>query len=146
MNNKLTTWVLILIAALSPQLRADEDSLNWFTVDGGGDTSAADGYSLSGTIGQPDAGRVMVGGAFSLQGGFWSAFDTHIAETGPALAITLAPDGRVRISWAPNSPGYVLQETPLLSAGEWTNVPEGNINPRLIPPNFAARYYRLRRP
>ena len=45
--------------------------LSWFTIDGGGGTSTGGAFSLSGTIGQPDAGGPMVGGSFSLTGGFW---------------------------------------------------------------------------
>src|SRR6185369_15066498 len=50
----------------------------WHTVDGGGacpPTASIGGtYELSGTIGQPDAGsftQPMIGGTFSLVGGFW---------------------------------------------------------------------------
>ena len=44
----------------------------WFSIDGGGSTSSSGGgYSLSGTIGQPDAG-VISGGNFTVQGGFWN--------------------------------------------------------------------------
>jgi hypothetical protein len=48
--------------------------LSWWTVDGGGETRAASigsGYSLGGTIGQPDAGPVMSGTGYKLVGGFW---------------------------------------------------------------------------
>ena len=46
--------------------------LDWWTVDGGGATSSAGGsYSLSGTIGQPDAGT-STGGTYTLSGGFWT--------------------------------------------------------------------------
>ena len=45
--------------------------LTWSTVDGGGEMfSTGGGYSLGGTIGQPDAG-LLVGGSYSLGGGFW---------------------------------------------------------------------------
>jgi hypothetical protein len=48
-----------------------EYDLSWYTVDGGGDVATmSDSYTLSGTIGQPDAGA-MTGGTFSLNGGFW---------------------------------------------------------------------------
>ena len=41
------------------------------TIDGGGVMrTAGDGFELSGTIGQPDAG-VLAGGGFELAGGFW---------------------------------------------------------------------------
>jgi hypothetical protein len=47
-------------------------SLPWFTVDGGGITSSGGAYTLSGTMGQPDAG-LLSGGAYRLTGGLWSA-------------------------------------------------------------------------
>ncbi len=43
-----------------------------YTIDGGGAMGATGGvFEMSGTIGQPDAGAPMVGGAFELTGGFW---------------------------------------------------------------------------
>src|SRR5437870_10542341 len=47
-------------------------SIGWHTIDGGGGTSTGGVYSVSGTIGQPDAGCAMTGGNFSLTGGFWA--------------------------------------------------------------------------
>ena len=45
--------------------------LSWSTIDGGGYMfSTGGGYSLGGTVGQPEAG-VMSGGGYSLAGGFW---------------------------------------------------------------------------
>ena len=44
---------------------------SWSTIDGGGGVSSGGDYTLSGTIGQPDAGT-MSGGAYLLAGGFWS--------------------------------------------------------------------------
>jgi hypothetical protein len=45
--------------------------LTWWTVDGGGTTSnGGSGYSLGGTVGQPDA-AVWSGGGYTLAGGFW---------------------------------------------------------------------------
>jgi hypothetical protein len=50
---------------------ADDYDLDWWTVDGGGDTfCAGDDFELSGTIGQSDSGY-MTGGDFQLAGGFW---------------------------------------------------------------------------
>jgi hypothetical protein len=46
-------------------------SINWWTIDGGGETfSTSAQYSVGGTIGQPDAGH-MLGGGYTLSGGFW---------------------------------------------------------------------------
>jgi hypothetical protein len=46
-------------------------AIDWFTIDGGGAMASSNGeYSLSGTIGQPDAGTLS-GGPHTLEGGFW---------------------------------------------------------------------------
>jgi hypothetical protein len=46
--------------------------LSWWTADGGGQTfSTGGGYSLGGTIGQPDAG-LLAGTGYQLDSGFWS--------------------------------------------------------------------------
>ncbi|MBN1538184.1 MAG: hypothetical protein JW908_15710 [Anaerolineales bacterium] len=45
--------------------------LSWWTSDSGGGTSSGAGYSLNGTIGQPDAGSLMTGTGYQLSGGFW---------------------------------------------------------------------------
>ncbi|WP_298403176.1 hypothetical protein [uncultured Chloroflexus sp.] len=45
--------------------------LTWSTIDSGGATfSTGGGYTLGGTIGQPDGG-VLSGGGYTLAGGFW---------------------------------------------------------------------------
>src|SRR5881398_215977 len=64
------TWCFLA----SVSLHAQSYSLDWFTVDGGGGTSTGGVYSVSGTIGQPDAGATMSGGNYSLSGGCWSLF------------------------------------------------------------------------
>lgn len=46
--------------------------LAWWTVDGGGATwSAGGGTALGGAAGQPDAGVALIGGDYTLVGGFW---------------------------------------------------------------------------
>src|SRR5262245_27121591 len=48
--------------------------LTWSSIDGGGATNTRGWtFTLSGTIGQPDAqaAPVMSGGSFTLTGGFW---------------------------------------------------------------------------
>jgi hypothetical protein len=59
--------------------------LSWNTFDGGGGTSTgAGGWSLTGTIGQHDAGATMTGGGFSLTGGFWPGASTGGSAPCPA--------------------------------------------------------------
>jgi hypothetical protein len=44
--------------------------LSWSTIDGGGAASTGAAFTLTGTIGQPDAGT-MTASSFELSGGFW---------------------------------------------------------------------------
>lgn len=59
------------LRATSSEQRRGSYDLIWWSVDSGGCTvCTAGGYTLGGTIGQPDAG-LMTGGAYTLGGGFW---------------------------------------------------------------------------
>jgi hypothetical protein len=126
-------------------LRASaEYSIGWHTIGGGGGTSAGGVYSVTGTIGQPDAGGQMTGGAFSLTGGFWAM----LVQTpgAPTLYITNAAPGVATIWWAPPTPGYVLQSTDSLSPTNWVNAPSGTNNPATVSATAPARFYRLSKP
>lgn len=46
-------------------------TMDWWTMNGGGGMSAGGVYSVSGTIGQPDAGPALTGGAYTVNGGYW---------------------------------------------------------------------------
>ena len=87
MKSKLTLSVLLLLTASAlVVLRGSavgDYAVDWWSSDGGGAaTSTGGSYSLGGTIGQPDAGPAMTGGAFSIIGGFWGA------ALPPALSIS----------------------------------------------------------
>jgi hypothetical protein len=67
----LLAVLLSLLASVALAQSGGGYDLSWSTVDGGGATwSEGGGYSLGGTIGQPDAG-VLSGGGYTLAGGFW---------------------------------------------------------------------------
>ena len=67
--------LLSSVCVLATSALAQSYSIDWFTIDGGGGTSTGGVYSVSGTIGQPDAGA-MSGGSYALTGGFWGAIQT----------------------------------------------------------------------
>ena len=48
--------------------------LTWNTYDGGGAASTGGAFVVTGTIGQPDAGR-LTGTSVVLAGGFWGLFE-----------------------------------------------------------------------
>ena len=53
--------------------------ISWFTIDGGGGESAGGMYTLSGTLGQTEAGPTMGGGDYTLSGGFWGGAATTVS-------------------------------------------------------------------
>jgi hypothetical protein len=120
-------------------------SINWHTVDGGGGTSTGGVYSVSGTIGQPDAGT-MSGGPYTLQGGFWAAAVAVQMLNAPTLNILPIGAGQATISWAPTTPGFVLQETWNLSTPSWSNSVSGATNPVTVPAAGSTKFYRLVKP
>jgi len=66
----LLALLLPLLAFAWPTLAQSGYDLSWWTVDGGGGTASSGPYTLSGTIGQPDA-NLLTGGDYTLGGGFW---------------------------------------------------------------------------
>lgn len=142
----LLCLVLCLLACFSLSGRAQTYSIDWHTVDGGGGTSTGGVYSVTGTIGQPDAGGPMTNGQYAVTGGFW-ALPTAIQVGGdPTLTIAPTTPGNATISWTPATPGWVLQETWVLSPANWTNSLSGAANPIVVPVTLPTKFYRLFRP
>ena len=63
-------FAMLLFAGGAAYAQTTGYTLPWWTVDGGGGDSSGNGYILSGTIGQPDAGTLS-GGGYTLAGGYW---------------------------------------------------------------------------
>ena len=143
---KIFIAIFGLLAALA-SARAQNYSIDWFTIDGGGGTSTGGVYSLSGTIGQPDAGTLS-GGSYSLVGGFWGAVIPVQQVGAPTLFINNLQSGNVKINWLPNTAGFVLQEAGALSATPvgWSNAPAAYTNGATIPASMQTRFFRLIKP
>ena len=64
---------LLMFSSLAPAQQSGGDfEIISSPIDSGGGTSAGGQFSLSGTIGQPDASKQQLsGGEFLLSGGFW---------------------------------------------------------------------------
>lgn len=145
MKTILGIFGFVLVTAASAL--AQSYSIDWFTIDGGGGTSTGGVYSVSGTIGQPDAG-VSSGGSYSLIGGFWGAVIPVQQAGGPTLFIVNLLNGNAKVTWAPNTPGFVLQEAGTLNAAPvgWTNAPVTYTNGATIPAAMQTRFFRLIKP
>ena len=140
-----------LAAALAASLASAQSySIDWSTVDGGGGTSTGGVYSVSGTIGQPDAGK-MSGGNFTINGGFWSIIATMQLPDSPLLSIQRTPTNTVVISWPSPSAGFTLQQNSSgIGTANWTNVftaPLDNGTTKTVIVDLPAgnRFYRLLR-
>jgi uncharacterized delta-60 repeat protein len=99
---------------------------------------------------QPDRKAVLAGSAF-LNSAFQFATARYITEDAsspnPRLQILPGSPGQILVSWAPNTPGFVLQETESLASPTWTNSLSGATNPVFLPTVLpASRFYRLFKP
>ena len=137
----------IALLWLLPAMAFAQYSIDWFTIAGGGGTSTGGVYSVSGTIGQPDAGK-MTGGNFSLNGGFWSIVAVQ-TPGGPMLFVQRVGNS-VRVYWPSNATDFVLDQS-LTVTGTWsqvnfpyaTNASEISIT---VPAPSGNKFYRLRKP
>ena len=121
-------------------------SIDWSKIAGGGGMSTGGVYSVTGTIGQHDAGGPMTGGNYSLTGGFW-AFAVAVQTPGaPLLSIVPTGPGQATISWSPATPGFVLQENLSLTTTNWVDSPSGATNPIIVPATLPTKFYRLQKP
>ena len=141
----LSVWLLTLAS------HAQNYSIDWFKVAGGGGTSTGGVYSVSGTIGQPDAGAPMSGGNFSLTGGFWALISVVQTPGLPSLTIRLAGANSVVVSW-PNAGSFTLQQNSNLAApGGWTTsgytiTTNNGTNSVTITPPTGNMFFRLANP
>ena len=156
MNAKHRIWnfgfglMVLLLGLLAPMVQADF-SIPWYTVDGGGGTSTNSQFTLTGTIGQPDAGGPMTGGDYSLSGGFWSLY--AVQTTGaPWLTITRS-NAMVVVWWPPPAAGWQLECTNVLTSGTnaWPLIsPPYSTNATQVfyiePAPMGSKFYRLRKP
>ena len=111
---------ILLAGLLIPALSlAQQYSIDWYKVSGGGGTSTGGVYAVSGTIGQPDAGAAMNGGNYSLTGGFWSGVAAVPTPGAPALTVTRSGNS-VIVSWPYPSSGWTLQQNTSLGTANWT--------------------------
>ena len=149
MNVRL--FVLGVVAAFLPTCtQCQSYAIDWFTIDGGGGTSTGGAYSVSSTIGQPDAGR-MTGASYALDGGFWG-FIGAIQTVGAPLLSVERIGASVRVFWPASTSGFVLDEAMVLGGppSSWNPVANTyNTNAAhisiMISAPIGAKYYRLRK-
>ena len=128
---------------------AQNYSIDWYKIAGGGGTSSNGQFTLSGTIGQHDAGGPMTGGNYSLTGGFWALFAVQTPGA-PTLGIRLTGTNTAVVYWQFPSTGFALQQNTNLVSTNWVAVSEtvtndGTINFIIVNPPTGNRFYRLKK-
>jgi hypothetical protein len=148
----LRLCIAVLLFTLSVSAaHAQSYRIDWFTIDGGGGTSAGGVYSVSGTVGQPDAGGPMTGGQYSLSGGFWALYAVQTPGA-PLLSIVHTTTNTVAVFWPSPSTDWVLQQnTNSVSSVNWSNVTntisdDGTTKTLVVEPTTDNRFYRLFKP
>jgi hypothetical protein len=135
--------------ALACSACAGEFSLDWWTLDGGGGTCTGGVYTVSGTIGQPDAGA-MSGGNYTLQGGFWSLIAAVQTPGAPLLSVWRTATNTAVVSWPSPSTGFALYQNTNLNMTNWVSPPEtvnddGTNRFIVVNPPTGNRFYRLQK-
>ena len=141
---------LLALAALTTS--AQTYAVDWYKIAGGGGTSTGGVYSVSGTIGQHDAGGPMTGGSYSLTGGFWSLISVVQTPGTPLLTITLNPPfSTVTISWPSSGGSFTLQTNGNLATSNWvdyggTVYNAAGTNSITVSPSADNLFFRLKFP
>jgi hypothetical protein len=149
---KKTLFFLCWLGLAVASLRAQTYFIDRVTIAGGGGVSNGSGYSVAGTIGQPEAGALS-GGDFTLTAGFWSVVTVVQTPDAPGLSAVCTATNTVVISWPGPDSGWRLQTTPSLSTTPivWTEItppyPTHAAGCYFTVPSPAGnRFYRLYRP
>jgi hypothetical protein len=155
-NQKSRGGVYAIVIALAvlefavSTVSAQSYAIDWFTIDGGGGTSTGGVYTVSGTIGQPDAGH-MTGGNFTLDGGFWSIIAAVQSPGSPLLRVVRTSTNTVVVAWPAPSTGFSLQQNLDLNTTAWAGITNsvnvvGSENQIIVAPPVGNRFYRLKNP
>jgi hypothetical protein len=123
-------------------------SVDWYKVSGGDGTSTNSQFTLSGTVGQHDAGGPMTGGNYSLTGGFWALY---ALQTPGAPTLFISHSGNsVTVYWQA-VPGWNLQQNNNLASpagwtASWGVTTLNGTNSLTITPPSGDWYFRLSKP
>jgi hypothetical protein len=148
---RIVGLILVVLALAFSSAHAQQYSIGWYKVAGGGGTSTGGTYTVSGTIGQHDAGGPMAGGNYSLTGGFWALISAVQTSGLPLLTITLNSQlSTVTVSW-PDTGTYTLQQNSNLGGGSWTTsgytiTTSNGTNSITVTPPTGNLFFRLSKP
>lgn len=147
----LLAVTLAWIGATSTRSFGVDFAVDRSVISSGGGTSTNGAFSITGTLGQPDAGPRLTGGVFTVDGGFWGAVTLQQTPGAPLLTLQhLKVSGTLFFSWPITAESYVLDSSPLVGpAASWTPVSasvqlDGQHRTVTLPQQPGQRYFRLR--
>jgi hypothetical protein len=145
-------WIgLLLGVAGTGSANGQQYAIDWYKIAGGGGTSTGGVYSVSGTIGQHDAGLAMSGGNYTVTGGFWSLLAVVQTPGAPLLTITHSGDNMI-VSWPVSPGGFTLQQNGnMANAAGWsayggTVSTTNGVNSITLTPPGGNLFFRLSNP
>jgi hypothetical protein len=154
MTQSFKIHLLIRVAAVLSFFAASAAQSQIFTIDyfvlsGGGGASSNAEFSVTGVIGQADAGPRLAGGPFSLDAGFSSVTAASIPAIRPVLSINKSGP-TVTLLWSSMSAGFVLERTAsLVLPISWQPAPApeivGSNNTVILTSPQSTMFFRLRR-
>ena len=138
MSRGFITAIVVGVAMLGA---ADADyAIDWYTMDGGGGTSTGEVFTLSGTVGQPDAAPPASGTTTLIRPGFWPGVIQWSML--PVLMIQPAAAGQVLLSWEASGVWRLQISTDLVQS-DWQDAPTTTTNPAVIQASEPVRLFRL---
>jgi len=111
---------ILLHSAICLRVQGQSYTIDWYKIAGGGGTGTGGTYQVSGTIGQPEASGAMVGGQYSVTGGYWSMI--NVVQSPGVPKLTIVPNGpnSVKLFWLdPATNTYTLQQNANLGTATW---------------------------
>ena len=148
------TWRLwpvyfcFLLSALCFRAWGQSYTIDWASIDAGVGTSTSVVYSVTGTIGQPDAGH-SASANYTLDGGFWSILAAVQTPGAPYLWVMRTTTNTVCVWWAVSGTSWQLQATTDLAktGSVWTACSYGTNGANCVyveSPPTGKRFYRLK--
>ncbi len=140
----------ILHSSFCLRSHAQNYSVDWHKIAGGGGTSSGGNFSIGGTIGQPDASAPHTGGNFSVTGGYWALIDVVQTPGAPTLYISRGVNS-VTVYWQNVSGWNLIQSgnltTPVASwnASSSPTLASGTNSLTLVNP-AGNLFFRLKNP
>jgi hypothetical protein len=116
---EIAVLILCIVLTSTFNLHAQQYSIDWYKISGGGGASSGGNYQVTGTIGQPDASGAITSGNYSVTGGFWALISVVQTPGAPTLYISHSGN-TVKVYWQAVSGWTLHQNNSLANPTGWS--------------------------